>query len=193
MLEIFWCSLVDQLGESLSIPKLVVKTYLRWALLPAQCSHLLKGTVGNPLFQQAASSPLTNKAYPCLGPDVVPSPFCKYRSTTLNNHKNNPVILTSVLKFHIGFDRIMFFSKEVLCPWFSASSAKQHTDLGVGRNCAWWPGEQSSCAGKSHGTGLLSEGQNLSPSQTEGKNQMCHLGAWKGSRDELKLHCIGSI
>lgn len=84
MLERFWCSLVDQLGEPLSVPKLVVKICLRWALLWTQRPRVLKGTVGHSSLQQAAPLPLANEAlslpwawlqFPCPSINVAACPW----------------------------------------------------------------------------------------------------------------------
>lgn len=84
MLERFWCSLVDQRGEPLSVPKLVVKICLRWTLLSTQRPRVLKGTVGHSSLQQAAPLPLANEAlslpwawlqFPCPSINVAARPW----------------------------------------------------------------------------------------------------------------------
>lgn len=72
----------------------------------------------------------------------------------------NSLILTFILKFHISFDRITFF-REILCLWFSTSSAKQCRDLGKTGlfNLVSRAHTKGNCVGQSSSTGM-----NLSPS-----------------------------
>lgn len=108
---------------------------------------------------------LFSKFILALGLPAVPLPLCKCGSILLKYiytyiYKNS-LILTFILKFHISFDGITFF-REILCLWFSTSSAKQRRDLGKTGlfNLVSRAHTKGNCVGQSSSTGM-----NLSPSQ----------------------------